>query len=186
MLLTGIYLHKGKTLRKKKLEKLKEEKFWASLRFFARLPGDFEEIPAHINHFRCKDAGIDDYWLEKLVSAIKSINMLDLDENEITNEGIYHLTKLENLKELRLKECNLIDNGCLEYLNQIHSLELLHIGGTSITIDHLIKLNGLVKLKTLLVSSDLEKETVREILSPIGNELPECEFIVNHKLVDLY
>ena len=173
-------------MRKKKLEKLKEKRFLASLRFYARLPDDVEEIPAHIKHFRCKDAGINDDWLEKMVSVVKSIDMLDLDENEITNEGVLHLTKLESLKELRLKACRLIDNESLDYLNQMTSLELLHIGGTGITIEHLVKLSGLNNLKTILVSSDLDKETVREILSPIGNELPQCEFIVNHQSINLY
>ena len=173
-------------MRKKKLERLKEEKFWASIRFYARLPGDLEKIPEHIHHFRCKDAGIDDTWLEKMVTVVRSINMLDLDENEITNNGVLHLTKLESLKELRLKSCSLVNNESLEYLSQITSLELLHIGGTSITIDQLIKLNTLKNLRTILVSSDADIDTVREILSPIGNELPTCEFIVNHKLVNLY
>ena len=173
-------------MRKKKLAKLKEEKFLTSILFYARFPGDLEKIPEHIHHFRCKDAGIVDTWLEKMVTVVRSINMLDLDENEITNEGILHLTKLESLKELRLKSCSLIDNGSLGYLSQITSLELLHIGETGITIDQLIKLKTLKNLKTILVSSDADNDTVREILSPIGNELPTCEFIVNHKLVNLY
>lgn len=173
-------------MRKKKIERLNNKKFWASLRFYARLPDDVENIPAYIKHFRCKDAGIDDDWLRKMTSVVSSIDMLDLDENEITNEGVLHLTKLENLKELRLKSCRLINNGSLEYLNQITSLELLHLGGTGITMDHLLKLSGLNNLKTLLITSDLGKEMVRSILSPIGNELPECEFIVNHQIVNLY
>lgn len=169
-------------MRKKKLEKLIEARFQANLRFWARLPAD-AEIPVHINHLRCRDANIDDDLLLKLVTAINSVELLDLDGNEFTNEGVSHLTKLENLKELRLKECRKIDNGCLKYLNKIISLELLHLGGTGVTIDELYQLKNLFNLKILLVSADEEKEIIMEKLRPIAIELPACEFIVNHETV---
>lgn len=173
-------------LRKKKLEKLMEARFRANLHFWARLPEDAEEVPVHISHLRCRDAKINDVILSKLVTVIHSVDMFDLDDNEITNEGINYLKKLESIKELRLKECRNIDNGCLKYLNQITSLELVHLGSTGVTIDGLYQLKNLVNLKTLLVSADEEKEIIREKLSAIANDLPYCEFIVNHKVMDLY
>ncbi|HEY9364235.1 MAG TPA: hypothetical protein VIQ00_13295 [Chitinophagaceae bacterium] len=172
-------------MRKKKMEKLRERRFWAHFHYYARLPEDIDEIPACIKHVRCRTSEIDDYGLSQMVTVVKSIDMLDLDDTEITNEGIMHLTKLENLKELRLKECRQIDNDCLQYLNQITTLELLHLGGTAVTLDGLEKLISLKNLQTLLVSSDDEMEIVKIQLLKIAAALPRCEFIVNHKSVDL-
>lgn len=106
--------------------------------------------------------------------------MLDLDETDITNEGIQHLAKLDFIRELRLKGIRALDNECIDHLNKINGLELLHLGGTSIDVEGVLKLKPSVSLKTLLISVDEEPQ--KEKMLQLRNAFPACEFILNHKV----
>ncbi len=139
------------------------------------------EVPVHIDrvNFRIWDHVEDDYLL-MMLSKVKSINMLDLDEAGITIEGIKHLTKLEQLKELRLKGIAAIDDNCMQYLNQLTDLELLHLGGTSVTLHGLTKLSALQKLKVILLSIPPDG-VIKEKMQELKTILPHCEFILNYQ-----
>lgn len=168
-------------MRRKKMLKIKEAKFWSNFCDF-NLAGGVNEIPTSFKRVTFRLYNVDDEGLLKMVSYVKSIDQLDLDGTDITNEGIAHLTQLEQLKELRLKECMAIDNGCIDFLCEIQSLELLHLGGTGVNPDGLEKLGCLRNLKLLLISAS---EGDEEFLSKIEAALPpECEFLVNHKAYD--
>ena len=168
-------------MRRKKLQRIKEEQFWANFCYF-NLPDGVNEIPTSFNRVNFRIYNVDDKGLLRMVSYVRSIDQLDLDGTDITNEGIGYLTQLEVLKELRLKECNAIDNGCIGFLCEIQSLELLHLGGTGITPDGLEKIGCLKNLKLLLVSASEGDEV---FLSKIEAALPpECEFLVNHKVYE--
>ena len=71
---------------------------------------------------RLWDIVIDEY-LELLATNVKSIDMLDLDETDITNDGIAFLTQMDFIKELRLKGISEIDNDCISHLNKIKKME---------------------------------------------------------------
>jgi len=167
-------------LRKQKEEQLKEEKFWSAF-FYFNVPKNKIEIPEHLHrvNFRLWDH-VCDRDLLRMVSRVKSINMLDLDETDITNNGIQHLTQLHHLKELRLKRIKAIDDECLQYINNFSDLELLHLGGTSVTPDGIIKLSSLKKLKVLLLSFT-DGHEINEKMNQLHKLLPCCEFILNYK-----
>jgi hypothetical protein len=167
-------------LRKQKEEKLKEEKFWSTF-FYFNVPKNKTELPAHLQrvNFRLWNH-VCDMDLLRMVSRVKSINMLDLDETDITNKGIQHLTQLHQLKELRLKGIKAIDDDCLQYLNTFSELELLHLGGTSVTLDGIKKLSSLKKLKVLLLPFSYGPE-IKEKMFQLKTILPTCEFILNYK-----
>ena len=165
-------------MRKKKKLKLKEDAFWASFCFF-NLPKEQDEIPVHMRRVNFRLGGVTDEGLELMAGYIKTIEQLDLDETEITVEGVQHLTRLQSIKELRLKGCRQINNDALPYLFQLQDLELLHLGGTSISVEALTEIGKLKQLKTLLISAD---ENEMDLLPPIAAQLPAgCEFIVNHQ-----
>jgi Ran GTPase-activating protein (RanGAP) involved in mRNA processing and transport len=170
-------------MRKKKKQKLKEEKFW-ELFFHINIPPHINEVPAHMRRVNFRIEGVSDEELLFMLEYVKSIDMLDLDESEITNLGIQYLTQLDVLKELRLKSCKEINDGCIEYLCQIKSLELLHLGSTNITLEGWSQLSCLQNLKTLLISAD-SVEDINDSLVKLSAELPNCEIIVNHKVFEL-
>ena len=165
-------------MRKKKKQKLKDDAFWASFCYF-NLPKEQDEIPVHMRRVNFRLGGVTDEGLELMAGYIISIEQLDLDETEISNEGLRNLTQLENIKELRLKGCTGINDDGLLYLYQMAGLELLHLGGTSVTVNGLKEIGQLKRLKTLLISAD---DAEMELLPQVAAQLPEdCELIVNHQ-----
>jgi len=115
-----------------------------------------------------------------IMTKVKGVNMLDLNETDITNESIKLLTNLEYVKELRMKQCRNIDNGCIEYLNKLTQLEFLHLKSTATNIDGLLKLNNLPNLKQLMFSEE-NVESIKEKMLQLKALLPDCEFTVNSK-----
>lgn len=67
------------------------------------------------------------------IEKIDSLGLLDLDATKITGQRLFYLEPLKNLKQLRLKDNPQLTDMCIEYLLNIQSLELIHIGNTSIT-----------------------------------------------------
>lgn len=164
----------GKIGYTKQLKLQRQEKeFWQGFNI-----QDPEEAPHHVNHVDLRCSTITDHQLALLVSRIRSIEMLDLNETEITNEGIKHLTKLEYLAELRLKLCSNIDNDCIHFLSQLTTLKLLHVRSTSITIDGLVHLNGLPNLEKLFFSSH-DTEITAEKMNKLFQNLPKAEIIID-------
>lgn len=156
----------------------KEKYFWNK---YFNFPDKLENISPAIEHINLRCTEVDDEDLEFLVSRIKKIDFLDLDETAISNAGVKTLTKLISLKELRLKDNYAIDNNCIPELNTITSLELLHLGSTSITIDGILQLNALQNLKRLLFSMENTEDFDVKMLQ-LKSILSNCEFIINNKL----
>ncbi len=165
---------------KKKQEKLKEEQFWSTFYFFnlpknkVHIPPDLERVNFRIWNY------VNDEHLLLMMSRVKSINYLDLDETDITNEGVKHLTQLHHIKELRLKGIRSVDDDCMQSLNKLKGLELLHLGGTSVTLNGLTQLGSLQNLRVLLLSLTASAE-IREKMLALKKLLPGCEFILNYK-----
>lgn len=126
---------------------------------------------------------LDDFTDEEfsfLMKNVKGVNMLDLNETEITNNSIALLASLEYVKELRAKECRNLDNDCADDLNKLTSLVFLHLKNTQITIDGLLKLQHLSALKTLMFSVD-DVVSIKEKLIQLKVMLPRCELVINSK-----
>lgn len=156
----------------------KNRKYWKR-RFGGKTAGDSAAYHHHLD-FRLLD-DLDDEGLAYIMTDVKGVNMLDLNETEITNESIKLLIGLEYVRELRAKDCPYHDNNCIESLNQLLTLEFLHFKNTAITIDGLLQLTNLHNLKVLMFSAD-ETESIKEKMVQLKNRLPNCDFTVNSKL----
>ena len=167
-------------MRKKKKQKLKEQQFWSTFAYFSK-PQLPDGIPTHLErvNFRIWDR-VEDEHIELMMQHVQSINMLDLDETEITNNSVELLTKLDFLKQLRLKGCSDIDDGAVPHINNIKGLELLHIDGTSISLQGALQLAAHHPLHTLLIGVDEHEQHIEE-LTLLANRFPDCQLIVNHK-----
>lgn len=128
---------------------------------------DFRGIP------ELNDAGLA-YYLRD----VTCVNMLDLNETEITNEGIKELATLIYVNELRLKGCVEIDDECIPELNKLVSLKFLHLKDTSITIDGILQLKDLTNLTTILFSVD-DTTVIKDKMLLLQIILPQCNFVVN-------
>lgn len=153
----------------------RDQKYWK--RRFGGIDGKAESYYHHLDLRRIDD--LDDEGFAYLISPVKGVNMLDLNETEITNESIKLLTELEYLKELRVKGCRL-DDGCIPDLDKVTGLELLHVKNTAVTIDGLLQLTSLTNLKTILFSAD-DVESIKEKLMQLKTMHPGCEFVIDGK-----
>lgn len=138
-------------------------------------------MPGYHDHidFRFLD-DINDEAFAYLMENVKGVNMLDLNGTDITNESIGLLTGLEYINEIRAKECDNLDNDCVDDLNKLSSLVFLHLKNTNITIDGLLKLKNLTNLKTLMFSAD-DIGTIKDKLLQLKATLLHCELVINSK-----
>ena len=158
----------------------KEKAFWA--KYFSNPPTP-EHIPEHCDHLSFRSSDITDDEIGFVVSRVSSINMLDLDDAYITYKAIEHLTRLEYLKELRLKGCTELDYRCVPYLVNIKGLELLQLVNTQILVKELMNMSSLTSLKKLFISETITPELAVE-MRRLKKELSGCEFYVNYKLYE--
>lgn len=140
-----------------------------------------ESMEAYYHHLDLRPLSeMDDTAFAYLVANVKGIIMLDLNETEITNESIKLLTRLEYVKELRLKGIPALNDDCIEDLNKINELEFLHVKNTGITINGLLKLKNQHQLKTVLFSAD-DLEAIKDKMLQLKAMHPGCEFIIDGK-----
>ena len=159
------------------MKELKKEKlFWK--RYFG-YDGDLNLIDKKIDHINLRSTEIGDQEIGWLVSRLEEIEMLDMDETNISNEAIANLTQLGSIKELRLKDNFELTDDCIGDLNNIPSLQLLHLGSTSITLEGLKKLQ-LKNLQHLLFSFDGEVDLSSMLI--LKENMPACRFIINHQV----
>ncbi|HEX4876816.1 MAG TPA: hypothetical protein VFV31_09115 [Chitinophagaceae bacterium] len=123
---------------------------------------------------------MDDEAFAFIMEKVKGVNMLDLNETQISNESINYLTRLEYVNELRARGCHNLNDGCIPYLNKLRSLTFLHLKYTGITISGLLQLTGLTNLKELMFSADEEGDITEQMLQ-LKQQLPGCAFVVNAK-----
>lgn len=155
-------------------KKKKEREYWKR-RFGNLTADDMEPYYDHLDLRRFWD--LDDEGLAYLLTNVKGVNMLDFNEAEITNEGVKVLTKLEYVKELRLKNCPRIDDGCIESINTFKDLVFLRFKNTGVTIDGILRLTNLSNLTQLMFTT--EEENIHEKMQQLRLLFPGCEFTVN-------
>lgn len=127
--------------------------------------------------------GIEDFNDEAfayVMKNVKGVNMLDLNETDVTNQSIKSLTNLEYVNEIRAKECPNITDECIPDLNKLSALQFLHVKSTPISVDGLLKLDQLSNLKTLMFSAedivDINSKLIQLKLMHL-----DCELIINSK-----
>ncbi|GAB3220352.1 hypothetical protein J0A67_05710 [Algoriphagus aestuariicola] len=143
---------------------------------FGKLYASMEPYYHHLDFRRFDD--FDDDAFAYLMEKVKGVNMLDLNETDISNESIALLPRMEYVKEIRAKSCKNLDDGCVPFLNQIKSLEFLHLRYSGVTIDGLLQLTDQAQLKTLMFSED-DPENIVEKLAQLRKLLPACELVIN-------
>ena len=140
-----------------------------------------ENLVGYVDHidFRFFD-DFNDEAFAFLMKNVKGVNMLDLNETNITNESIEFLTKLEYVNEIRARQCENLTDDCTEDLNKLTSLTFLHLRSTAITIDGLLNLKNLTHLKTLLFSAD-DIFAIKKKLRDLKLLHLPCEMVIDSK-----
>lgn len=150
----------------------REKNFWR--RYGISNP---KRAPETWSRFGAPQGYVTDEDLDHLTQRVKKVEVMVLDENEVTNEGVSFLGRLEYLRELNLKGLT-IDDDCLPHLLKLQSLEWLHIKSTRISPTGVEKLlAGLENLKTLIYSLDSEDELWGKDLQ---SRFPDRELFINY------
>jgi hypothetical protein len=110
------------------------------------------------------------------VSNCRGIENLNLQDTEITNDGLKYLQNLKLLKYLRLKENSQLTDDCIPHLLELDYLHNLQIQETSITENGLKKLTALQYLEMLVIHVFDNNYTFEGLLQ-ISHELPDCEIL---------
>jgi hypothetical protein len=85
-------------------------------------------------------------------------------ECQITDAGLKHLRRLRKLRELHIREAPHLTDACLEYLADLHQLEVLELMGTQVTDA------GITKLRQALPNLKVIRSDVDENQGVVGPE----------------
>ncbi|GAA5096492.1 hypothetical protein GCM10023210_30310 [Chryseobacterium ginsengisoli] len=110
------------------------------------------------------------------VSNCSKIENLNLQDTEITNDGIKYLKNLKFLQYLRLKGNSQLTDECISHLLELENLLNLQIQETSITEDGLKKLTALKYMENITIQVQSNNYTFEGLLK-ISSKLPDCEIL---------
>lgn len=163
--------------RFKKPKKGKEELHFWKLHFGMN---NLEEIPSEIGLLKMIEADATDTEIGYIAKRIKHIDEWNLNNSDISDDGVQHMLQLEYIRDLRLKSNRRLTNDCMTYLDQLTSLEFIHLGSTGVTVDGLLKIPHLTKLKEILISDPGTPDLAAK-MRIVMTALPACRFIINSK-----
>jgi Leucine-rich repeat (LRR) protein len=156
----------------------KEKHFWKSWFNISSLV----DIPLEISGFKAIDDEVEDQDLLYLTSRIRTIHGIYLKFTHVTDDGVKHISTIQNLSELTLREHKNITNASIPYLNKLVDLEYLDILKTEIQLEDLPGLFNLQNLKELYVTSEnLEEEYLLEHVITMKEILPNCILYINYE-----
>lgn len=119
---------------------------------------------------------INDEGLRHLANA-STIDYLNLQETEISNEGLGWLAGMPRLAILRLKDNPQLNNECVDELLKLGNLVQLEIQETSIDQDGLDRLAPMTRLRDICVDLDGANFSYARLLA-LSRRMPECEILV--------
>lgn len=116
---------------------------------------------------------LDDIGLSYVCNVI-DIEDLNLQWTEISDQGLGTLARLPRLACLRLKENDQLTNECIGHLTKLDKLTDLQIHGTSIDQQGLKELARLKNLRYLFIDSDNCGNSL-EMTIALSLQMPDCE-----------
>ncbi len=119
---------------------------------------------------------LDDIGLDH-VCKVTSIEDLNLQWTDISDEGLRSLAKLPRLATLRLKENDQLTNACTPHLRKLANLTDLQIHGTSIDQRGLQELICLKNLRDLCIEPE-NCGNVFEAANALSLLMPACTILV--------
>ncbi|NCP91291.1 MAG: hypothetical protein GW827_13895 [Flavobacteriales bacterium] len=157
-----------------------EKKFWQRYYRIEKLA----DISSEMKGIVSIDSDLDDDYLFYLTSRVPIIRAFDLENTNITDEGIKLISKVKHVEKLELKDSRQITKNCLPYINTLKELVLLNLMKTSITLNDVMLLNELHNLKELYISSDKDEDYHFEKIMQIKDILPNCIVYVNYETLE--
>jgi hypothetical protein len=142
---------------------------------YARIQGSVEAIGGHV--LRGSDGNVIEVSLARTwasdddverLTAIKTLQRLDLSFTYVTDAGVQKLQELPDLKELNLETAEALTDAAASYLRGLKHLEKLVFRGVDITDVGMPNLSALTTLRSLDLSHTMVGNVGLESLPALG------------------
>lgn len=121
---------------------------------------------------RFPPAHFDDQDLQQLLPHAELISKLSLPGSEITDEGLFYISQMENLRELFIPKTCIKGEG-LAYLSPLPDLQVLNVSGTFLTNENCLRLMEFGSLKQVYL---FQTEVSPNIVHALNGYREEVEF----------
>ncbi len=118
---------------------------------------------------------LDDVGLEHL-SHVATLQYLDLQNTQISNDGLAYLARLPSLTYLRLKENRQLTNESIPHLLRMERLADLQIHETAIDQQGLRDLEGMKTLRDICIDVRNNNYTFDGLLA-LSARMPQCTIL---------
>ena len=108
-----------------------------------------------------------------------SIERMYLKCTLITDEGVAHISKIRQLKDLTLRDHKKVTKTSIPYFNQMQNLERLNITLTKITLSDLCENLNNQNLKEVFISSEEDEHNSEEKGFILKERMPNCNIYLN-------
>ncbi len=151
-----------------------EKKYWQKHFRIEKL----QDIPTTMTAFSSIDGDADDELMFYFAKRV-SISEMYLKCTWVTDNGVSHISKIKQLKELSLIDHRNVTKASIPYINQMAHLEALNILKTEITLSDLcVNLNN-QNLKTVFVSSEEGEANIDEKGFLLKERIPKCNIYLD-------
>jgi hypothetical protein len=133
-----------------------------------------KDIPTEMLGFSCIEGDADDELMFCFAKRV-SIPEMYLKCTDVTDEGVKHISKIHNLKELTLADHINVTKASIPYFNEMQHLESLNIINSEITLSDLCENLNNQNLKTVCVSSKDNEENIAEKGFLLKERMPKCD-----------
>lgn len=116
---------------------------------------------------------ITDEGVRQITINCPNLQEFKLDSDQVTSEGIAMLRELQEMTHLVVADCGGLDDEGIRHISELENLEALDISDNIVTDNDLVELSKLKKLKAICLG-DCEGMT-RKGLEGFKKTLPECE-----------
>lgn len=145
-----------------------------------------QDIPTEMKGFSSIDGDADDELMFYFAKRV-SIPEMYLKCTLVTDEGVSHISKIKQLKELSLIDHRNVTKASIPYINQMQHLETLNILKTKITLSDLCENLNNQNLKTVFVSSEENEENIDEKAFLLKERMPKCDiYLDTYYLTDAF
>ena len=125
------------------------------------------------------DTTDDDEYLFYLTQRVAVIPEIYLKGTLVTDEGVGHISKIQLVKELTLREHYKITKASIPYFNQMQHLESLNITKTKITLSNLCEHLNNQNLKEVFLSSEHGEKNIEEKGLVLKERMPNCDIYLD-------
>ena len=152
-----------------------KEKFFWERNFNIKSARDIPEV---IDGIKGIDSDHDDEFFFFLTSRVQHVGKIHLRCTNLTDTGVKYISTIKNLKELTLKDHNQLTKACLEDINKLADLEYLDISSNDFSIEDILQLTNLKKLKHLIISVSVQDDNMGGSLIRLKNQFAGCDITI--------